>query len=131
MRMPAPSATISAQEQEFMPLAGDYDFLAVKGIRLYTTSALEYGELIGWNGKGLHVGIEQFDLTLFNCKDIPQGFKIPDNPELILTIKDPDGNIVDRHITDLTNVFRRFTFVKKYSIDYILRFRSGQLLFHG
>lgn len=108
---------IQAQDADYIPLSGDFDFIAVKDISLHTTQVFEYGQMKNWEGEGLHSGVESFGLTLFKCKDTPENIELPDNPTFICEIKDMEGNIVNRQERDLTSFFNSLKFVKKYNIS--------------
>lgn len=98
---------IQAQDADYIPLSGDFDFIAAKDISLQTTQVSEYGQMKNWEGEGLHSGVESFGLTLFKCNDIPENIELPDNPTSICEIRDIGGNIVNRQETDLTSFFNR------------------------
>lgn len=109
-----PSADMRAQE-EYTPLAGDYDFLAVKNVKLSTQFILEYGNLKPWNGEGLHAGVQSLQLSLFNCKDIPKDVVIPDNPSFSFEITDMEGNVAGRMEMDMTQVFAKLKHATRFN----------------
>lgn len=107
-----------AQESEYTPLAGNYDFLAVKNVTSQTLNVLEYGNLKPWEGDGMHAGIESFGLTLFTCKEVPDEFEVPANPAIVYEIKDLEGRSVFRQEADLSSFFKKLQFVSATSTGY-------------
>lgn len=93
-----------AQEADYTPLSGDFDFLAVRITELSTTHVLDHGNMIECDGDGLHAGIQRLCLNLFNCKPIQKNITLPDDPKSICKIKDMDGNVVanDENFLDAT-----------------------------
>lgn len=111
------ASTVWAQDTESTPLAGSYDFLAVKNLSLKTTQVFDGDDAKDWTGEGFHAGIQTLSFTLYNCKEIPKDFIIPENPALIFEVKDMDGNVVSRQEKDLTQDFRKMKFSKNVSIN--------------
>lgn len=109
------SANIMAQETEYTPLSGTYDFLAIKDVKVYTSHVIKNGQVEVWNGEGLHAGFQALGMTLFNCKDIPQKLTIPDNPAFICEIRDMQGQVAGRNERDLTGTFKRLQFTSKFT----------------
>lgn len=124
-----PATGLRAQEAEYTPLNGDFDFLAVKDIKMRTKEVLEYGSLIPWVGGDLRAGVVELNFHLFNCKEIPKPINLPENPSCIYTIKDLEGNIVVSKEISLESQFGnlRFThkFSRKFSIGLLVR-RGGK-----
>lgn len=79
---------LRAQDAEYTLLSGDFDFLAVRNIKLSTIEVLDHGTMIFWDGDGLHTSTELLRINLFNCKDIPKNIALPDDPKFICKIKD-------------------------------------------
>lgn len=110
------SATLSAQNEEYTPLAEPYDFLAVKNIKIETTHIFdENGMPVVWTGEDLRAGMPEVSLLLFNCKDIQKNVAVPDNPSFICEIRDMEGNIKVRSEKDLTNTFKKLKFTSSLS----------------
>lgn len=109
------SSAAFAEESDYTLLAGGYDFIAVKNIRMETLKVLGYGEFIDWQGEGLHAGVELFRLTIFNCKEIPEDIDIPESALMVVEISDMNGNVVVRRETDLTSEFRQLMFADSFS----------------
>lgn len=118
---------ILAQETEYTPLNADFDFMAVKDIKMSTKQVLQYGSLIPWDGGDLRAGVVDLDFQLFNCKEIPKSINLPDNPSCIYTIKDHEGNVAASHVTSLESQFGSLRFLHKFSRKYSvgLLVRSG------
>lgn len=109
------SSAAFAEESDYTPLGGGYDYIAVKNIRMETLKVLEYGQIIDWQGEGMHAGLELFGLTIFNCKDIPEDIVIPENTFMVVELSDMNGNVVVREQSDLTSIFRKLEFVSSFS----------------
>lgn len=109
------TSTTVGQNVEYIPLAGSYDYLAVKNVIIKTTKVIEYGDPKEWHGDGLHAGLEMFGITLFTCKEIPDEVVIPENPRLIYEVSDLEGNVVMHAEQDLTETFRMLQFTSSYS----------------
>lgn len=110
-----PSTGMRAQDSDYTPLSGYYDFLAVRDIELSTEEVLVYGQLTPWTSGGLHAGVVGLHFNLFNCDDIPKPIILPENPSFIYTVKDLEGNIVARNEVSLESQFGSLRFVKKFS----------------
>lgn len=106
-------STLWAQEAQYTPLEGPFDFLAVKDLSLKTDRVYEYGEVKEWTGDGFHAGIQLFKFTLFNCKDIPKDIEVPKKVILTCTVKDMDGNVVACAENDMTKDFNKLKFLQK------------------
>ena len=109
------SANILAQEAEYTPLTGAYDFMAIKDTKVYTSHVIKDGQIEVWNGEGMHAGFQAVGMTLFNCKNIPDGLAISENPAFICEIRDLQGQVAGRNEMDLTGTFRRLQFTSKYT----------------
>ncbi len=109
------STSLWAQEVESTPLAGPYDFLAIKDLQLKTVQVIEYDLKKTWEGDSLHAGLLEIDFVLHNCKDIPKNLEMPEKPLTIIEVKDMDGNIIVRKEKDLTYTFNRLKFSKSFS----------------
>lgn len=121
------SSGVWAQESEYTPLSGDFDFLAVRNIKISTIEVLDHGTMVFWDGDGLHTGTEQLRINLFNCKDIPKNIALPDDPKFICKIKDMDGNLVTEKESSVESTFNRLRFVKNLNTN----FDSRQLVKRG
>lgn len=107
------ATNLRAQDADYTPLPGDFDFLAVRDIKFSTKEVLDYGQLIPWTGKELHAGVVEMYFHLFNCKDIPKPIDLPDNPAYIWTIKDLEGNKVLSHEVSLQSAFNSLRWTHK------------------
>lgn len=121
------SSGVWAQESEYTPLSGDFDFLAVRNIKISTIEVLDHGTMVFWDGDGLHTGTEQLRINLFNCKDIPKNIALPDDPKFICKIKDMDGNLVTEKESSVESTFNRLRFVRNLNTN----FDSRQLVKRG
>lgn len=106
------SASFYAQATDYIPLNGEFDFLAVRNIKLFTTNILDKEQIKAWDSEGLHAGFETFSLQLFNCKGIPENITVPENTLLVCEIRDMNGNIVGNNDTDMSHVFDKLKFVE-------------------
>lgn len=108
-----PATNLRAQDVDYTPLSGDFDFLAVRITKLCTTDVLDHGNFIKWTGNGMHAGMQQLGFNLFNCKPVQKNITLPDDPKFICIIKDMDGNVVASHEYSLGDTFRAIRFSKK------------------
>lgn len=125
-------SNLLAQEEQYVPLNGAFDFLAVKDLSLKTTQVYKYGEVEEWNGEGFHAGIQHLHFTLFNCKEIPQGIEVPKKVFLTCSVKDMDGNVVASTESDMTKDFNKLKFLKKltaYANVFTGVIRGGKYVF--
>lgn len=106
-------SNLLAQEEQYTPLNGAFNFLAVKDLSLKTDRVYKYGEIEEWNGEGFHAGIQLLHFTLFNCKDIPKDIEVPKKVILTCVVKDQNGNEVARAEGDMTKDFNKLKFLKK------------------
>ena len=106
-------ATPNAVAEERGPFIfpGELDILGVKDLDFSTTFLLNDGEVTEWNGEGFHTGIQQVSLSIYNCKEIPKTFNIPDSPTIHFSITDGYGEEVESVEKDLTSVFNRIKFI--------------------
>lgn len=107
--------SLFAKGEESVALPGSLDFLAVKNVTISTTAVLEDEDVILWNGEGLHAGIQACKFTLYNIKEIPTEFEVPENPTVYFIIKDAYGNEVYNADKDIANEFRKMKLMKNYS----------------
>lgn len=107
--------SLSAQESESNPLAGGLDFLSVKDIKLQTTAVYQDDALVHWNEVGLHVGVQAMTFTLFNNRDIPRDFGMPENPTYYFNIMDLSGKLVAGQEDDMTSLFKKIKYSNKFS----------------
>lgn len=105
----APNA--GAEERGPFIFPGELDFLGVKDLDFSTTFLLNDGEVTEWSGEGFHTGIQQVSLSIYNCKEIPETFTVPDSPTLFFSIYDGYGEEVKTVEKDLTSVFNRIKFI--------------------
>lgn len=118
---------LRAQDAEYTLLSGDFDFLAVRNIKLSTIEVLDHGTMIFWDGDGLHTGTELLRINLFNCKAIPKNIELPDDPKFICKIKDMAGNLVTEKESSVESTFNRLRFVRNLNTN----FDSRQLVKRG
>lgn len=111
------ATNLRAQDPDYTPLSGDFDFLAVRNIRLSTIEVLDHGTMTFWEGDGLHTGTVQLRINLFNCKPIPKNIALPDDPKFICKIKDMDGNLVADSESSLESTFNKLRFVRNLNTD--------------
>ncbi len=116
------SSALWAQQEDYIPLAGDYSFLAVKNLSVTTTRVIEYQHLKDWDGEGLHTGLQNFTMTIFNCTAIPDDYVAPANPAFTYEIKDLNGNIVRQDTDNLTSFFKQPQFSANVKKDIIAGF---------
>lgn len=108
-------SSLSAQESESTPLTGDLDFLSVKDVKIQTTAVYQDDALVHWNEEGLHVGVQAMTFTLFNNRDIPRDFEMPENPTYYFNIMDMTGKSIAGQEDDMTSLFKKIKYTKKFS----------------
>ncbi len=107
--------SLFAKGEESVTLPGNLDFLAVKNITVATTTIFEDESLIPWTGEGFHAGIQSCTFTLYNIKEIPSQFEVPENPTVFCIIKDAYGNEVYSSEKNIASEFNKMKLMKNYS----------------
>lgn len=102
---------VGAEERGPFIFPGELDFLGVKDLDFSTTFLLNDEEITEWNGEGFHTGVQQVALSLYNCKDIPETYTLPDSPKLHFSITDGYGHEVTAVEKDLTGLFNGLKFI--------------------
>ncbi len=101
------AAPLKAQDGDYIPLAEPYDFLAIKNINLSTTTILDKtGQPVFWTGEYLHTGIQNFQMALIVCGEVPENVDVPENPSYIWEIRDPAGSIIEKGERNLSLIFK-------------------------
>lgn len=90
---------------------GELDFLGVKNLDICTSFIYEDNTPTVWTGEGFHTGIQELRLTIFNSKEIPETFTIPESPTLHFSIVNGYGEEVNSIEKDLSNVFNKLHFI--------------------
>lgn len=107
--------SLFAKGEESVTLPGSLDFLAVKDVKVATTTVFEDENVIQWTGEGFHAGVQSCTFTLYNIKEIPSQFEVPENPTVYCIIKDAYGNEVYSSEKNIANEFNKMKLMKNYS----------------
>lgn len=107
--------SLFAKGEESVTLPGSLDFLAVKDVKVATTTVFEDENVLQWTGEGFHAGIQSCTFTLYNIKEIPSQFEVPENPTVYCIIKDAYGNEVYSSEKNIANEFNKMKLMKNYS----------------
>lgn len=87
---------------------GELDFLAIKDVEFITDLAFSDEGPVYWKGEGFHTGIQKVSYTIYNCKDIPKQFTLPQNTTMHFSIVNGYGEetaSIDKDITaDLNKI---------------------------
>ena len=115
LALTAPACVLAQASEDVLPLAAPFEFLGIKDVKIATTYVYDHGSLAAWNGEGLHAGIVDVSMMLFNHTDIPKGMTAPESAEFSCSVVDATGTVAFERETDLTYTFKRLPFVKNVS----------------
>lgn len=126
-----PATGLQAQDAEYTPLSGDFDFIAAGINELVTTNVLDHGTIKEWHSKDFHTGIQRLSLHLINCKPIQKNITPPDDPKSICKVRDMEGNVVAIHESSLDPIFKKLRFSHKlntFVMEELLVKRGGKYI---